>query len=531
MKSFLCPVPIPIDIYSGISHDDLLENMGLSGRTFTQKHSDKVVEMTRLLLDYMKTVRQRVSEEVSPDPDSAAIEEPEPPAFEIKMTEHGYPVLPDLIMKTELSKSQCEELLRGYLSQHYCKFILVIPGANSHPNADLASNKKNRRVPYAAINVDTQAFVSSGCLPSGVNLKDPRQMHRDVIQSILRHCLRRQQESGPESAFRFLMFTGPKRKRMFAEYPDPNKRPQVQSQTAKKKGRQTVKPKKKGKQTEVSQLDDLLTISQNMSLNPSRNASPDRTRTMTDKLVTIDMGKMMMLRDMGHEVIGPINGPNEGLPLYEVPRSWLEQLELQINDGPNPSPFPTPTPHLPVSHRHLPVIDPSLISGPSNVNQTNQVDANPNTTPGSGLRSDEIPAFDSQNLLEQTLVQEQQSGSESELAASPASRETSTVLEKRTSTPPPKKYQTRSTQKRKVTTPESGVHEEQSGSESELAASRETRTVLGKRSTLMRSPPKKHQTRSTQKRKVTTDDLAMLEARELLKGAAGKRTRRTRRRG
>jgi hypothetical protein len=55
--------------------------------------------------------------------------------------------------------------------------------------------------------------------------------------------------------------------------------------------------------------------------------------------------------------------------------------------------------------------------------------------------------------------------------------------------------------------------------------------VLGKRSTLMRSPPKKHQTRSTQKRKVTTDDLAMLEARELLKGAAGKRTRRTRRRG
>jgi hypothetical protein len=41
--------------------------------------------------------------------------------------------------------------------------------------------------------------------------------------------------------------------------------------------------------------------------------------------VRIDMGQMMMLKNMGHQVMGPVNGPNEGLPQYEVPRLWLQE--------------------------------------------------------------------------------------------------------------------------------------------------------------------------------------------------------------
>jgi hypothetical protein len=43
---------------------------------------------------------------------------------------------------------------------------------------------------------------------------------------------------------------------------------------------------------------------------------------------------MIILWELGHEARGPINGPNEGLPLYEVPKSWLRLV----------APAPTLTP-------------------------------------------------------------------------------------------------------------------------------------------------------------------------------------------
>jgi hypothetical protein len=51
-------------------------------------------------------------------------------------------------------------------------------------------------------------------------------------------------------------------------------------------------------------------------------------------------------------------------------------------------------------------------------------------------------------------------------------------------------------------------------------------SVLGKRSTVVCSPPRKTQDRSKQRRKVVTgDDLAYQEAQELLKGGINKRSR------
>ena len=38
------------------------------------------------------------------------------------------------------------------------------------------------------------------------------------------------------------------------------------------------------------------------------------------------MAQMLQLKDMGYEALGPINGPNEGLPEYQVPKAWVEDL-------------------------------------------------------------------------------------------------------------------------------------------------------------------------------------------------------------
>jgi hypothetical protein len=82
------------------------------------------------VLGHMKSLRHLVAE---PEADSAVVNGPEHTKLNIKITALGYPVLPNVIMKMELSKVECEKLLRIYLSQHYCVYFTIWP-ANSNPN-------------------------------------------------------------------------------------------------------------------------------------------------------------------------------------------------------------------------------------------------------------------------------------------------------------------------------------------------------------------------------------------------------------
>ncbi len=79
-----------------------------------------MTETKCLFLDYMKSLRQQAA---NPEPDSALLDGPEPTNYEIKITALGYPILPNAIMKKELSKVHCEKLLQIYLSQYYCACI------------------------------------------------------------------------------------------------------------------------------------------------------------------------------------------------------------------------------------------------------------------------------------------------------------------------------------------------------------------------------------------------------------------------
>jgi hypothetical protein len=92
--------------------------MGLPGRAFIHQHENQVVELKRHLLDFMKTTRSQLNSYAEPNPD------PEPTeVLDIKMTENGFPCLPKGMEGKELSKLQCEVLLRDYLSQHYCETV------------------------------------------------------------------------------------------------------------------------------------------------------------------------------------------------------------------------------------------------------------------------------------------------------------------------------------------------------------------------------------------------------------------------
>ena len=139
----------------------------------------------------------------------------------------------------------------------------------------------------------------------------------------------------------------------------------------------TRKAKDKGKGRDTSQFNNLLPLSRNFTPNP------DGADGAQDEWVRIDMQQMMMLQSLGHEVRGPINGPNEGLPQYEVPKSWLQLLApaptltpilLPTGDQAYPHPRPIPSPHSDlVNPPHSTIIDPTLfettnghaVAGPS----------------------------------------------------------------------------------------------------------------------------------------------------------------------
>src|SRR6266511_5674575 len=93
---------------------------------------------------------------------------------------------------------------------------------------------------------DTTSFISNEYRPSGIILQDPRNMHLDDIRKVLQHCYRLQVKSGPESAFRFAVFVGPKRKRIIANYPEAfnpqSKESEPNHRKKKNKGKQREDP-------------------------------------------------------------------------------------------------------------------------------------------------------------------------------------------------------------------------------------------------------------------------------------------------
>lgn len=99
-------------------HEDVMDNLGISGRNFLEKNEALVNEMTRKFVDYAKSARLEAA-----DPEITDRRHAEPEHIDIRMTTDGFPILPKLVMEKDLRKSEWERLLRLFLTQHYCEQI------------------------------------------------------------------------------------------------------------------------------------------------------------------------------------------------------------------------------------------------------------------------------------------------------------------------------------------------------------------------------------------------------------------------
>lgn len=321
-------------------------------------------------------------------------------------------------------------------------------------------------------------------------------MHLDDIRKVLRHCYCRQAGIGPESAFRFALFMGPKRKHLFANYADPSNTQPGPSQP------EQTRRKKKGKQREdplqgLLPMDDLLeppadpieTVSPNPNADgpsnhhpPSRDTSDPHTSAGAQQqdLVRIDMGQMLQLKEMGYDVIlGPVNGPSEGYPEYEVPRAYLAALiaHSQSRSAPNPSAAdialgPSTSGSVPIA------IDPALLC------QANDTPHPPST---------------SHTPLQNTRPHVQ----------SPI--HSSTSMDRPTTTPNNDAGSAENSNETRERTPKKGR-----GKRAQANANLSPQTV--------------RQTRNAKKKKkITDDDLAAMEAQNMVQSGTRRRTKSTRR--
>jgi hypothetical protein len=103
-------------IIDSYRHDEIALNMGMpSKRSFEDTYENSVTEMTRNLVNYVKSLRD--------SRENIVTGQNAEPAPDVTMNSDGFPVLPVAIEQKSLKKRELEEIMRAYMGRHYCKTI------------------------------------------------------------------------------------------------------------------------------------------------------------------------------------------------------------------------------------------------------------------------------------------------------------------------------------------------------------------------------------------------------------------------
>ena len=215
----------------------MAESMGLHLQTFRDKFKDLTTNLKRSMLQYAKNLfdlaEHRASDQFDPGVE---------PAANIKMTDEGLPILPEPTFWRGRIKKEIEPLIRTYVGQHYSEFFTALC-CNSFDSfwQELASGGRTKHVPFGALKNDARPMIAIKYLLRRDVFQDPRNMQKEDIIAQLDHIYARQQQFGPEDAFKFSHYLD-KDSKLQVAYPD-RKHSKKHTRTPKK----TPKPKQKGK--------------------------------------------------------------------------------------------------------------------------------------------------------------------------------------------------------------------------------------------------------------------------------------------
>jgi hypothetical protein len=186
-------------------------------------------------------------------------------------------------------------------------------------------------VPFGSLKQNRDKFIEDEYWSTHVVIGDPHNMRKEEIQKFLHHVRERQRIHGPHNAFRF------------------------QAYQRQKKFHTSLYPTTDSQEPQEASDDDMIGVAipesaetpveavQEWCLKPATFAEPPATNPETQPLaidpaliglggrdmVMVNEATMASLRSTGLVGVLPINGPNEGQPLYAVPADALTLLNSE----------------------------------------------------------------------------------------------------------------------------------------------------------------------------------------------------------
>lgn len=100
-------------------YDRIAKVMGVPTDSFTVRHKDKVTEIKRLLMAYVKDLRQmNVNHQTNHVKETAG-------DCEVKLSDSGYPLLPSNVRFRDRRKAELDGIVRTYLACHYSERTIL----------------------------------------------------------------------------------------------------------------------------------------------------------------------------------------------------------------------------------------------------------------------------------------------------------------------------------------------------------------------------------------------------------------------
>jgi hypothetical protein len=188
----------------------------------------------------------------------------------------------------------------------------------------MASGQKRSHVPFRDLIDNPTDFINKKYFPSNFIWKDPHNMTKAAILELCDHVRNRQLANGIEDAFRFHQyFDGIQLSTAIYEG---NREDEVTADRAKK--RRDTRRKLKGKQKDMFTERGVFgaPIMGSSLEEANRNIDPLLQHPWTNHgqtHMTVDDTQMQVLLTKGYPPAIPINGPNDGPPLYHISASEL----------------------------------------------------------------------------------------------------------------------------------------------------------------------------------------------------------------
>lgn len=242
--------------------------------------------------------------------------------------------------------------------------------------SELASGGAKSHVPYGKLVDNQREFIDPKYCPRRFIFKDPRNMTKSDIIQFCEHVKQRQEEHGVEEAFRFLKYWNGKEMIAVAYGTSASDERAAERARKQREARAGGKRsnKKKGKRAaanqaevdlqapanqatvaaadpsqvspqrltqdpaDIMQIDPiLLAVTGHGDNDPSSSTAAMRAPELSAEGMIINEEDMQLLRPLGYGGVLPVNGPNEGPPVYHIPAAAVNVLTQQKMMGNQPA--------------------------------------------------------------------------------------------------------------------------------------------------------------------------------------------------